>query len=262
MMLVSLVSLNIVRNMFSLRRSGDNFPVSMFTKDHRFRTVGRQIEWLAKRHCDICISPETPIREAVGSVGKNGGRIYFTEGLWNFNESFTIDSGFVQLISMSPGQTIFRRSASMATSDPIIQSTGDGSVFEGIRFIDETDAVSTSVLKITGNNTVVRNCAFEDYYNAILVDGANYVKVLDCEFTAGVNRAIEYSGTCRGGIVTSNVIERGGGNLYFGDNVSEVSVIANTFDATNTQLSYFAGQSVETGSALNVIDPSRVEERC
>ena len=63
-------------------------------------------------------------------------------------------------------------------------------------------------------------------------------------------------------MITQNSVERTGGNVYLGDNVSEVVVIGNTFDATSTELSYFAGKSIETGSALNVIDPSRVEERC
>ena len=88
------------------------------------------------------------------------------------------------------------------------------------------------------------------------------MKIVDSEFQTGVNRAIEYSGTCAGGVITSNTIERTGGNVYLGDDVSSVVVIGNTFDTTATELSYFAGQSIETGSALNTIDPSRVEERC
>ncbi len=262
MIFVTLPTFNFIRRTFSAGRNNSNFPVAMFTRDHRLRTIGRQIEGLAKRHCEICIKPETSFKQAVSTIGRNGGRIYFTEGLWNFNSSITIDSSFVQLISLAPGRTVFRRSAAMATTDPIIVSSGDGATFEGIRFVDETDTVNTTALKITGHNSVVRNCAFEDYYNGVLVDSANYVKVVDCEFTSGQNRAIEYSGTCRGGMITTNIIERAAGNLYFGDDVSDLTVIANTMDSANTELSYFAGNSVQTGAALNVIDPSRVSERC
>mgnify|MGYP004449321281 CR=1 FL=1 len=263
MILVSPVVFPLLGRIFSSSRSNTRFPVKVFSGgDHRFRTIGRQIENLALRQCEICISQDTPIREAIGVLSKTGGRLYLREGVWNFNGSLEIDSKFIQLISLSPGRTVFRRESAQATSDPIINSTGESNVFEGIRFIDETGTVATQALTITGKNSVVRNCVFEDFYNGVLVNGANNVKVVDSEFQTGVNRAIEYSGTCTGGMITSNIIERTGGNVYLGDNVSAVVVVGNSFDTTATELSYFADQSIETGSALNTIDPSRVEERC
>ena len=262
MIFVSPVTFPILRKVFSSMRSNTRFPVTVFTGgDSRFRTIGRQIENLARRECEICITPETPIREGLGALSKTGGRLYLTEGFWHFNKSIEIDSKFIQVISLSPGRTVFKREGDRATAEPIIKSTGESNVFEGIRFIDETGTVATQALKITGSNTVVRNCVFEDFYNGVLVDNCDRVRIMDCEFQTGANRAIEYSGTCVGGMITQNTIERAGGNVYLGDNVSEVTIIANTFDTTNTQLSYFAGRSIETGSALNVIDPSRVEER-
>jgi len=263
MIFVSPVVFPIFRRFFSSQRTNTRLPVTVFSGgDSRFRTIGRQIENLVTRQCEICITPATSIREGIGALGKNGGRLYLTEGLWHFNGSFEIDSKFVQVISLSPGRTVFKRESARATTDPIIKSTGASNTFEGIRFIDETNTVATHAMKITGSNTVVRNCVFEDTYNGIIVDGCDRVRIMDCEFQTGANRAIEYSGTCVGGMITQNTIERAGGNVYLGDNVSEVTVIANTFNTASTQLSYFAGRSIETGSALNVIDPSRVEERC
>lgn len=263
MIFVSPVVFPLFGRVFSSIRSNTRFPVKVFSGgDHRLRTIGRQIEGLVNRQCDICISQDTPLREAIGALGPNGGRLYLREGLWNFNTSLEIDSKFIQLISLSPGRTVFKREGGQATTDPIIKSTGESNVFEGIRFIDETGTVATQALTITGNNSAVRNCVFEDFYNGVLVNGANNVKIVDSEFQTGTNRAIEYSGTCAGGIITSNTIERTGGNVYLGDDVSSVVVIGNTFDTTATELSYFADQSIQTGSALNSIDPSRVQERC
>ena len=263
MIFVSIVSTPIFRKVFVAQRSNTRLPVTVFTGgDHRFRTIGRQIENLVNRQCEVCITPATPLREGIGALSKTGGRLYLTEGLWHFNGSLEIDSKFIQLISLSPGRTVFARESAQAVTDPIIKSTGANNLFEGIRFIDETATVATQALKITGSNTVVRNCVFEDFYSGILVDGCDRVRIVDCEFQTGASRAIEYSGTCVGGMITQNSVERTGGNVYLGDNVSEVVVIGNTFDATSTELSYFAGKSIETGSALNVIDPSRVEERC
>jgi len=263
MIFVSTVVMPILRRVFSPRRTNTSFPVTVFSGgDHRFRTIGRQIESLASRQCEICITPDTPIRDGVAALGKTGGRLYLTEGLWNFNRTLEIDSKFIQIHSLSPGRTVFRRESAQATTDPIISSTGVNNVFEGIRFIDQTGTVATQALKITGDNSIVRNCVFEDFYNGVLISGANRVRVMDCEFHTGVNRAIEYSGTCVGGMITANAIERTGGNVYLGDDVSQMAVIGNTFDTVSVELSYFAGQSIETGSALNVIDSSRVEERC
>ena len=263
MIFVSTVALPILRRMFSTQRTNTRFPVTVFSGgDHRFRTIGRQIENLASRQCEICITPATPLREAVGALSKTGGRLYLTEGLWNFNRTLEIDSKFIQITSLSPGRTVFRRESDLATTDPIISSTGVNNIFEGIRFIDETGTVATHALKITGDNSIVRNCVFEDFYNGILVSSANRVRIMDCEFHTGVSRAIEYSGTCVGGMITANSIERTGGNVYLGDDVSQMAVIGNTFDTVAVELSFFADQSIGTGSALNVIDPSRVEERC
>jgi hypothetical protein len=263
MIFVSTVVFPIIRNAFSSLRTNTRLPVTVFSAgDHRLRTIGRQIESLVTRQCEVCVTPATPLREAVGALSKTGGRLYLTEGLWNFNKTLEIDSKFIQIHSLSPGRTVFRRESAMASTDPIISSTGVNNIFEGIRFIDETDTVATHALKISGSNSIVRNCVFEDFHGGVLVSTANRVRIMDCEFHTGVNRAIEYSGTCVGGMITANSIERTGGNVYLGDDVSLMTVIGNTFDTSGVQISYFAGQNIETGSALNVIDPSRVEERC
>ena len=73
-------------------RRGNKKPQVVWSADHKLRTVGRQIESEAGLDSSLgpIVTPKMSIREAIGMLGNVGGRLFFTEGVWAFDEAITI----------------------------------------------------------------------------------------------------------------------------------------------------------------------------
>ena len=243
-------------------RRGRRRPQVVWSDDHRLRTIGRQLE--SEAGVDGSIGPVASdvasLRQIIGMLGSEGGRIFLTEGTWIFDGSLSVSTKNLHLYSTSPGRTVFKRAATSTATAHMLSFTGESVIVEGIRFIDSVTS-GHAAIELNGQRSIVKNCVFEDVTNGVEVAGANWCAVRDCHFIAVGNYAIEYSGTCEGGVVTGNIIETSGGDIYLGDDVSGTVVTGNALDVGDRKISYFTGQNISTGSALNAIGPTKVEER-
>ena len=245
-------------------RRGNKKPQVIWSADHKLRTMGRQIESSAGIDSGLgpIVTPMMSIREAVGMLGGVGGRLFFTEGVWVFDEAITIDIPDIHFLSTSPGKTIFKRPSTSTSTASIITLSGDGAILDGIRFIDKVSGAS-AVVSCTSTRPAIKNCVFEDVQKGINVSGT-WASIRDCSFLTSQGYAIEFSGTASNGIITGNLIQDTGGSVYLGDNVSKVSVINNVFQNTgggSVMVSYAVDQGILTGSALNVVHSDQVQER-
>ena len=248
--------------MSRVARRGRRKPQIIWGGDRRLRQVGYQLEAEATASAGLepVFSDRYSLNHILGIVGKEGGRIFLTEGTWFFNESMTVGTKNIHIYSTSPGRTIFRRASTAPTAEAMLTFTGEGVTVEGVRFVDEK-AGARAVVELTGQRSTVRDCVFENVSNGVKVSDANWCAVRDCRFMSVTTNAIEYSGTCEGGMVTGNIIETNGGDIYLGDNVSGTVVTGNSIDAGSRKISYFAGKNISTGSLLNAIGLEKVEER-
>lgn len=249
-------------------RRGNKRPQVVFSDDHRTRTIGRQVESEAGRDGSLgfMVTPNMSIRKAVGSLGKEGGRLFFTEGVWMFDGSIAIDTPNIHFFSTSPGRTVFKRPATSSTTASMLTFSGDGAIVEGIRFIDKVSGASAAIT-CSGTRGTVKNCVFEDVVKGITVSG-NWCAIRDCDFLVvdqtTNERVVEFTGSASNGLVLGNMFQELGGTVYLGDSVSNTAVLYNVFDnavSGDTRISYFASKEIVTGSALNVVHANQVEER-
>lgn len=243
---------------------GNRRPQVIWTGDHRLRTIGRQLEIEAgpAGNIGIIITPNTSVPEAISMLDKTGGRLFFTEGIWSFDGSLTIDTPDVHLLSTSPGKTVFRRPVTSATTTPVLTINGEGTIIDGIRIIDKVSGARHTI-SCDATRTTIKNCVFEDVQKGVSIS-STWCVVRDCTFLTSQGYAVEFTGTASNGLVTGNIIQDNGGSVYLGDNVSEVAVLTNVFENTragSVKISYFAGKEIVTGSALNVVHADQVEER-
>jgi hypothetical protein len=248
--------------MSRLFRRGKRKPQIIWGDDYRLRVIGQQLEAEAGANGGLgpVFSDAYSLREIFGNVGAEGGRVFLTEGIWFLHGSMTINTKNLHIYSTSPGRTILRRASTGSTAESMLIFKGEGVTVEGIRFIDNM-ASARAVIELDGQRSTVRDCVFEDVSNGVKVESADWCAVRDCRFTSVTTNAVEYSGTCEGGMVTGNIVETNGGDIYLGDNVSGTVVTGNSIDAGSRKISYFTGRNISTGSLLNAIGPEKVEER-
>jgi len=249
-----------------IHKRGIRRPQVIWSVDHKLRTTGRQIEAEAGIYGGLgpVITPLTSIREAVGMLGKRGGRLLFSEGVWVFDGSISIDVPDIHFLSTSPGRTIFKRPSTSSATSSLITLSADGAIIDGIRFIDK---VEQAVITCSGTRGTVKNCVFEDVYKGVTVS-SNWCAIRDCDFLAvdqtGNKRVVEFTGSASNGLVLGNIFQALGGTVYLGDSVSKTAVLSNVFDNVSggaVKISYFASKEIVTGSALNVVHADQVEER-
>lgn len=127
---------------------------------------------------DVIATPDVGIKKALAQLGRSkggAGRILFTPGVWNLAEDVTISRDGVELVALSPGRTIFRRSGREPT-DSLIQFTGANTLISGITIDDAEDGVG---IELAGTNNQIRNCVFSDCYLAVTATNGSAPYVSD-----------------------------------------------------------------------------------
>lgn len=144
-------------------------PQVVFNRSHALRTIGGQIESNAStvNSMGLVITPKTSIREAINTLGNAGGRILLSEGVWTFYGALSIDKP-VELVSMSPGMTTFKRPAENTAGMVVVniqdtrslsaQDVKRGVVISGIRFDDRTTTSSVPSILSLGSMLTVKDC--------------------------------------------------------------------------------------------------------
>ena len=243
------------------RHAPRNFPQRQvqFPGDHRLSTIGRQLESavIETGHHGPVVANTRTLRDAIGLLGRTGGRIIVGEGIYRFNAQLLIGRPNVHIMSTSPGKTVFKRTATEATA--MIKFTGAECIFEGIRFIDENS--TGYCLETTGDRTIVRNCFFEDVNGGIKVDGADFCTVEGNHFVDAGGTNIEFANTCVGALISNNRFETGlEFNILLSTGTTESTMVGNVLDWASGEISspYRATgmQALATIPLVNVVDSS------
>ena len=221
-----------------------NFPQGQvqFPGDSRLRTMGRQLESAVievGRHGPV-VSDTRTLRDAIGHLGRTGGRIVIGEGIYRFNSQLLIGRTNVHIMSTSPGKTVFKRTATESTS--MIKFTGAECIFEGIRFIDENS--TGYCIESTGDRTIVRNCFFENVYGGIKIDGADFCTVEGNHFVDADSHNVEFANTCVGAVIANNRFEEAREyNIKLSSGVSESVMIGNVLRSTGGHIQSTVGNT-------------------
>ena len=210
------------------------------------------------------ITPDTTISDAVASLPSKGGRIFLSEGQWSFNSKLTISRPNVHIISLCPGRTVLKRTAS--GSGNMILLSGEECSVEGIRFVDPN--VTAGVVKITANRCAVRGCVFEDVGGGVHVTGANWVEVARNHIIEMAYSGIVFDGTCAYGMIANNRFE--GSNATYDDvslgaSVTSTVISGNVFEYSNGSILYeVSGNGMQTIVEIdgaNSIDRGNIADR-
>jgi len=242
-----------------------NFPQGQiqYTDDHRLRTIGRQLESAVieiGRHGPI-VSGTRTLRDAIGHLGKTGGRILVGEGIYAFNSQLSMARTNIHILSTSPGKTVFKRTAT--GSDPMISFTGAECILEGVRFIDENS--TGYCIESTGDRTVVRNCFFENVYGGIKIDGADFCTIEGNHFVDADGHNVEFANTCVGALISNNRFEEAREfNILLSTGTTKSTMIGNVLDWAGGEISspYSATgmQARATVPTVNVVDTANITE--
>jgi len=197
-------------------------------------------------------------------LGSDGGRLFFSEGVWIFDGSISASNPNIHFLSTSPGKTVFKRPSTSTTTTSLLTFTGDGVTIEGIRFIDEVKN-ALAVLRFEGDAATVKGCVFEDVKAGVYVTDANDSLIKCNRFQTVKDRAVEIDSSANvdGHLVNDNIFTPstdGDNDVYFGDDVSESGIFSNNF-APNGKISYKAGQDIVGDETTNVIQAADITVR-
>jgi hypothetical protein len=247
-----------------------NFPQGQvqFPGDHRLRTIGRQLESAVieiGRHGPI-VSGTRTLRDAIGHLGRTGGRILVGEGIWSFNKQIVISRPNVHIISTSPGKSVFINKIDdpVSANQVMLVAEGDEFIIEGVRFINETN--TQHQVKITGDHSTIRNCVFEKFGAGCTVVGGDYAKLEGNRFidgTSGYNMALFSSSH---NIISNNIFAdtTGATQLYLSNTVDKTVIVGNVFDWTAGVIgSPYRGTGMQTDATLalmNVVQTGNITE--
>ena len=245
-------------------RRGIRRPQVIWSSDNKLRTTGRQLEAEAGLNGSLgpIITPSTSIRQAIGMLGSDGGRLFFSEGVWIFNGHITTGITNVHFLSTSPGKTVFKRPSTITTSTHMLTFTGANVTVEGIRFIDEDDS-ARSALRMDGDDSTLRNCVFEDVVVGVFFGDGDRVTVKCNRFQTVRGRAVEFGGTTTGHIISDNTFTPsidGDDDVFLGDSVSESGIFSNNFGSSG-KISYKTGKNNVGDETTNVIQAGDVTVR-
>jgi len=244
------------------RTHSQKMPVDLSGQDERFRGVMARVEQIAQRqlYSGPIITPKTTIAEAVAGLGKEGGRLLLSEGIWNFTNTLDITQANVQLISTSPGNTVFKKKST--SGRPAILLSGQECVLEGIRFSDGSTTADDKTVDVSGDLCVVRNCVFADVNIGVYASGIDYLTIENCHFLDSNQAGIYITGTSKMGAYRGNmfkVFPGGGYGIYLDDNVSDSMIVGNVADTSITKAYSYKPTAANMAVTANVgqVDGSR-----
>ena len=209
-------------------------------------------------------SPDTSIRKAIDSLGDEGGRIFLSEGVWDFgNANLFIKKPNVHLISTSPGNTIFRRTISSALA--ALVANDDYIRIEGIQFVDE-DATNTAPMVgiRDGAGCVITNCVFKDVGDGVSLSNADWFEVSNCDFIS-YRKGITSLGNCEQGMIVNNRFRGSSGQPEIDLHASDqrIGIVGNVLDWSNGSIEYTNNDMASAANLaiLNIVDVGNITER-
>jgi len=117
-------------------------------------------------------------RISSGGTGPRGIRVLFGEGVWDISPAGHTITGQVELVSLTPGKTIFRRtSVGGAPTAPMLTATGTMFRLQGIQLDDQVG--SYPAVKCSTNYCWIMDCVFPHCWRAIEIAGGNGARVQD-----------------------------------------------------------------------------------
>ena len=218
-------------------------PTGMWTNDHHLRGIGRQIEVLSQKMGDIgyVITPQTPLIEAIRKMDKLGGRILLSEGTWLFYGRLDVPRS-IELVSLSPGRTIFKRHASWDAAS--LRLTGTECVIDGVRFLDAAGVVRHTV-EVTGARCFIKNCTFESVAAGVSLSGSSdYSAVQNNLFVAATadhfitGSGVDYLQITGNRFITHAAVKS---SVFLDNTVEKSLVVGNVADSSAGNYRYKTG---------------------
>lgn len=210
------------------------------------------------------------IRRAVAQKGTLGGRLLVPPGVWDFGaDGLTISVPGLEIIALSPGQTVFRRTRGDSAGNvavlgmttikyALLNVFAANVTIRGVTFLDSASATpsgtySTGAVLINASGVTVDNCTFQDCDRAVMVYGASAisnVRVTNNTFTAvRATQCVYVIGTCSGVIVSGN---NGAGSIELLSGTTYSSVTGNALDAGGT-VTFVGGNAANFAAGNNAL---------
>lgn len=244
--------------------------VSQYPGDQRLRNLGHELANTKRRLSRFgpVVHPGMSLRQALSTLDRSGGVVWFSEGIWFIREPFIVKRDNVVLRAVSPARTKLQRTA--ASSSPML--TFEGTRCHVIGFEIEDSPNSTSVcIQMQGNRSSVQDCHFINGYNGVGIRGANNCRVDNNHFEAMGNQAVLVTGTASRNQVNNNFFESSAiadYDIYFDDNATDGGAVGNNheIDAAEKTISIKTGSGVVVDDSasskfFNILDAASVQVR-
>lgn len=244
--------------------------VSQYPGDQRLMNLGHELSNTQKRisYFGSIVHPGMSLRQAMATLDKSGGTVWFAEGIWFFRDAFTVKRSNVTFRAVSPTRTKFHRVSE--GSSPMI--TFEGARCKLIGFEIEDNPLSTApAIQLKGNRSTVEDCYFVNGYQAVSVSGANNCRVSRNHLVASTREGVEIAGVASRNMVDSNFFESaaiGAYDIYFGDSATDGGALGNNheIDSAEECISIKTGSDVLIDNAaanryLNILDLASVQVR-
>lgn len=237
--------------------------VSQYPGDQRLMNLGHELSNTQKRisYFGSIVHPGMSLRQAMATLDKSGGTVWFAEGIWFFRDSFTVKRSNVTFRAISPTRTKFHRTT--AGSNPMITFEGARCKLVGFE-IEDTQNSTAPAIRLKGNRSSVEDCYFVNGYQAVNISGANNCRVSRNHIEACARPAVEIDGTASRNMVDNNFFESaaiGNYDIYFGDNATDGGAMGNNheIDSSAECISIKSGSDVyidnDTAKRyLNILD--------
>lgn len=167
-------------------------------------------------------------RTSLGGSDPDGALIRLQPGIHQYNgDGLVIQRKRVHIKGAGWRQTILRNRDE--ASGRLIKVEAEEVVISDLS-VDDANTARSSI-EVTADRVVIERCWFADCLQAILVNGANWVRVQNNHIVTSrsTSYAIEFSGSCDDIVCSMNTIEQTGqtNSIYAGDSVSNLSLVGN-----------------------------------
>lgn len=224
--------------------------VSQYPGDQRLRNLGHELANTQRRigYFGPIVHPGMSLRQAMATLDRSGGTIWFSEGIWFFRDAFTVDRNNVVFRAISPTRSKFHRVD--AASSPMITFEGARCKLIGFE-IEDSPSSTAPAIQLEGNRSSVEDCYFVDGYQAVSILDAGNCRISRNHVVSCTREAVLITGASSRTMVDNNFFESasiGNYDIYFGDSAIDGGAIGNNHEIGSSETCI----SIKTGSDVYV----------
>lgn len=190
----------------------------------------------------VVMTPGMTFAEAISLASNQkgaSGRIFVGEGVWDVGAAgVNVSTEGLEIVSLSPGRTFFRRTTASAT--PLVNVLATGFRIQGVTFL--CTGTLSAAIEVRSTNAIIDDCRFTLGVGVTTAGTSSGLCVRNCEWGTAANAAaITITGTCYEPQIIGNRFRNLNAVVYFATNAAIGGLIVGNSFASGGAITVPAG---------------------